>query len=81
MLAARAAALFLPASFFCFEGFAALLSAFFVVAAAGIEPGKSDVKPSIRPAGGHKDVGDKREVHTSEEELGVTTPAEDGAEK
>jgi len=52
-------------------------------AVALAQPGKSELKPSIRataPAG-HRDVGDKQEVHTSEEELGVTTPAKDGAEK
>ena len=28
---------------------------------------------------GHADVGDKAEAHTSEEELGVTTPRKEGA--
>ena len=47
------------------------------------QPGKSELKLSIRATApvGHRDAGDKREVHTSEEELGVTTPIEDGAEK
>ncbi len=47
--------------------------------AAAATASAAAVKPSVRSAApaaatGHKDVGDKREVHTSEEELGVTTP-------
>ncbi len=51
-------------------------------AVVSAQPGKSEVKPSIRPtvtgSAGHKDVGDKREAHTSEEELGVTTTPDGG---
>src|SRR3954462_3820919 len=50
-------------------------------AVATAQPGKSELKPSLRAVSGHRDVGDKKEVHTSEEELGVTTPVEDGADK
>jgi hypothetical protein len=34
---------------------------------------------TVGSAAGHSDVGDKEEAHTSEEELGVTTPRKEGA--
>jgi hypothetical protein len=47
---------------------------------SSVRPGESTKSSKLVGAGagtttsGHKDVGDKDEVHTSEEELGVTTP-------
>jgi hypothetical protein len=34
---------------------------------------------SIPTNGGHRDPGDKAEAHTSEEELGITTPTKEAA--
>jgi len=45
-------------------------------AVARPHPGKSELKPAVVGSGSGlaKDAGDKDEVHTSEEELGVTQP-------
>jgi hypothetical protein len=43
--------------------------------------GGKSAKAELSTVGaGHSDVGDKDEVHTSEEELGVTTPRKEGAQ-
>jgi hypothetical protein len=44
-------------------------------------PAGKSAKAELTAVGaGHSDVGDKEEAHTSEEELGVTTPRKEGAQ-
>jgi protoporphyrinogen oxidase len=52
-------------------------------AVSNVRPGTSDRKKTLLPvsSGLAKDIGDKDEVHTSEEELGVTTPRTKGGAK